>query len=256
MRVFTRVLYAIFVVGVFLWVYKFSIDRIEEKYWRESFGASLVDESSELPEFYYFYTSIPDYHKTDPIINIDVEGYQIRGYEVATTEILEDQSVEVNDYLYLIVYSPDQDLSIVKNVILTDGETEANISLTQFKLLNILNGVNDEGIVYLDKDLFLETTFNTIKLTEEYGEVITESNFNIEETEFTLKKDLEDFYNEYNKLPDDEDIDLLSEEKIGIQVIHDDIKLDGSILLLNMALYFIGLVIFTFLIFFRKKKYS
>jgi hypothetical protein len=256
MRVFTRVLYAIFVVGVFLWVYKYSIDRIEEKYWRESFGASLVDENSELPEFYYFYTSIPDYHKTDPLVNIDVDGYQIRGYEVATTEILEDQTIEVKDYLYFIVYSPNQDLSVVKNIMLTDGETELNISLVQFKLLNILNGVNEEGAVYLEKNLFFESAFTTIKLTGTYGEVITESNFTIEETQFTIKEELESFYQEHNKFPSEEDVNLLNEEKIGIQTIHDDVELDGSILLLNMSLYFLGLVIFTFVIFFRKKKYD
>lgn len=256
MRVFTRVLYAIFVVGVFLWVYKYSIDRIEEKYWRESFGASLVDENSELPEFYYFYTSIPDYHKTDPIVNIDVDGYQIRGYEVATTEILEDQTIEINDYIYFIVYSPNQDLSVVKNIVLTDGENEFNISLVQFKLLNILNGVNEEGMVYLEKSLFFESAFTTIKLTGLYGDVITESDFTIEETQFTVKAELENFYQEYNKFPSEEDINLLNEEKIGIQTIHDDIELDGSILLLNMSLYFLGLIVFTFIIFFRKKKYD
>jgi len=256
MRVLIRVLYAIFVVGVFLWVYRFSIDRIEEKYWQESFGASLVDENSDLPEFYYFYTSIPDYHKSDPIISIDVDGYQIRGYEVATTEILEDQTIEVKDYLYLIVYSPNQDLSAVKNIVLTDGELELNIPLTRFKLLNILNAVNEEGTVYLDKDFFLEVPFNTIKLTQENDEVITENNFSIDVNDLTIKNDLEDFYEEYNKFPTEEDIDLLSEEKIGMQTIHDEIELDGSILLLNMILYFLGLIIFTFVIFFRKKKYN
>jgi len=109
MRVFGRFLYALIMVGFFLLAFTYSRDLMQTKYLEDVFGASLVDTSSENPDFYYFYTSIPDYHNADPIVSIDSNGYQIMGYEVLVVSINNDELLDITEAVYLIVYSGTED---------------------------------------------------------------------------------------------------------------------------------------------------
>lgn len=261
MRLFGRFLYALLAVGFFLLTFTYAIDLTANKFYKEVFGASLIDEDSQLPEFYYFYTSIPDFHKADPIISIDTEGYIIRGYEVAKAKINNNNELEIFEALYLIVYSDTQDLSRLSTLQIIDSDNIDNtesIWLARFKMLNILNGVNDNNNVYLDKELFLSNNFDKICLVDKDEVVLTENEFAISESEFTIKDSLIDFYNEYNRIPNEDDINKLSTYNIGLKIVHTNgnNQLDGSIMIIAMASFFIILIIATYLIFFRKRKYD
>ena len=258
MRVFGRFLYALLAVGLFLLVFTYSIDLTANKFYEEVFGTSLVDEDSTLPEFYYFYTSIPDFHKADPIISVDKNGYIIRGYEIAQAKIENDELI-VSEYVYIIVYSSDQDLSKVDKIkLLSDSELMSEFYLTRFKTLNILNGVNETGNVYLEKSFFLDANISAIELISDSQQILLSELYSVEETSFTIKENLETFYQEYKRVPLGEDLDLLEDDNIGIKIVHtnEENKLDGSILLVGMVGYFLVLIITTYLIFFRKGKYS
>jgi len=260
MRIFGRVLYALLAVGIFLLIFTHSIDLTANRYYEEVFGTSLTDTDSDLPEFYYFYTSIPDFHKNTPIISVDYDGYIIRGYEVARVSVNNDSELEVTESVYIIVYSPTKDLSVINNLSFTnESDTESfDIPLVRFKTLNLLNGVDERGFIYLPKDLFLSADFDTIKLVNKVEETVVDTQLNIDETDFTIKSNLEYFYTLYNKIPDEEDIDKLNADNIGLKVIHIDenTQLDSSIVLISMAIYFVILIVSTYLIFFRRRKYD
>lgn len=260
MRIFGRFLYALLAVGLFLLVFTYSIDITANRFYEEVFGASLTDETDDVPDFYYFYTSIPDYHKSEPIISIDQEGYQIRGYEVARAEINEQQQLEITESIYIIVYSDTKDLSLLSELSLIEADTQNEfiIPLTKFKTLNILNGVNDKGQVYIPKELFFDNNFDEINLVGKDESIIIESALSIEDTDFTIKQNLEDFYEQYEALPTEETIDNLQDDNISIKIIHldEENQLNGSVLMVNLAMYFIALALATYLIFFRRRKYE
>ena len=260
MRIFGRFLYALLAVGLFLLVFTYSIDITANRFYEEVFGASLTDDSDDVPDFYYFYTSIPDYHKSDPVISIDQDGYQIRGYEVAQAEINDQEQLEITESIYIIVYSDTKDLSLLNELRLIEADTlnEFIIPLTKFKTLNILNGVNDKGQVYIPKELFLDNDFDKINLVGKDEGIIIESALNIDSSDFTIKQNLEAFYQQYEALPSEETINNLQDENISIKIIHldEDNQLNGSILMVNLAMYFIALALATYLIFFRRRKYE
>lgn len=260
MRVFGRFLYALLAVGLFLLVWQYSMDLTANRFYEEVFGASLTDEDSDLPEFYYFYTSIPDFHKSDPIISVSIDGYEIRGYEVARAKINNNNQIEVTEAVYIIVYSEVNSLFVLDKITVykNNTSTEANILLSRFKRLNILNGINDQQTVYIPKSLFLESEFDRIKIVDFEGEVVIETDFTIEPQDFTIKENLETFYQEYDKVPDKDDFINLQDSNIAYRVYHinDQNQLDGSIMLVAMVTYFLVLIITTYLIFFKKKKYG
>ncbi|MGD9761111.1 MAG: hypothetical protein AB7U52_01585 [Candidatus Izemoplasmatales bacterium] len=260
MRIFGRFLYALLAVGLFLLVFTYTIDLTANRYYEEVFGTSLTDEDSTLPEFYYFYTSIPDFHKSEPIIIIDQDDYQIRGYEIARAEVNEENIVEVIESVYIVVYSKTQDLSLLDRIKLVneDNSLSEELYLIRFKTLNILNAVNEQGYVYIPKELFLDNNFGKISIVDAGDNTIIESDFNLFESDFTIKQNLEEFFADHGKLPDEDDIGYLSSEFIGIKTIHVDGEnaLNGGTVLLGLGIYFIILIIATYLIFFRRRKYE
>ena len=260
MRIFGRFLYALLAVGLFLLVFTYTIDLTANRYYEDVFGSSLTDENSTLPEFYYFYTSIPDYHKSEPIIVIDQDDYQIRGYEIARAEINEENVVEVVESIYIVIYSKTQDLSVLDRIKLVNEENSVSeeMYLIRFKTLNILNAVNEQGYVYIPKELFSNNNFDKISIVDGSENIIIESDFSLSESDFTIKQNLESFFAEKSKLPDEDDIEELSSEFIGIKTIHIDEEnaLNGGTVLLGLGIYFVILIIATYLIFFRRRKYE
>lgn len=255
MRVFGRFLYALIAVGFFLLAFTYSRDLMLTRYLEDVFGASLTDEDSPYPDYYYFYTSIPDYHKTDPIISIDVNGYEIRGYEVLLATATEDQGLYVEEAVYLLVYSDTEDLSQVNDIVLSiDGtETTHTINLQRFKTLYILNGINDQGMVYLLKDLWLEADYNRLILTNHQDESLLETEFSLSETDFTIKPFIENFYDSEGRLPNLDDLSAMQDNNIfpnRVNVADDYVH----IFYIAMAIYFAVLVLTTYLVFFRKRR--
>ncbi len=255
MRVFGRFLYALIAVGFFLLAFTYSRDLMLTRYLEDVFGASLTDEDSPYPDYYYFYTSIPDYHKQDPIISIDVNGYEIRGYEVLLASAIEDAELSVEEAVYLLVYSDTEDLSQVNSIVLDIEGTEVThtIRLQRFKTLFILNGINDQGMVYLLKDLWLEADYDRLTLTNHQGDALLETGFSLTEADFTIKTLIETFYDDEGRLPDVDDLSDIQGNNIfpnRINVADDYVH----IFYIAMAIYFAVLIITTYLVFFRKRR--
>ncbi|MCF7924902.1 MAG: hypothetical protein K9L64_07360 [Candidatus Izimaplasma sp.] len=263
MRVFGRFLYAMFAVGVFLLAWTYSIDLMRQNYYQDVFGASLVDENSALPDYYYFYSSMPDYHKDDPVINVDQNGYQVRGYEIARTIFDEDDNLEINEFLFILVYSDSQNLSNLDYLVLSEntGDDELKIKLIRYYGLEIRVSIDDNMSYYLiPKELFLEADFDKLEvLDSSENALVSVSAFSIAETDFTIKDNIEDYYLANGELPTSEDMDELAADNIyprDSSVASNDylIKEYIHIFWIAMGIYFTVLIFATYFIFFRKQR--
>ncbi|MCK5732097.1 MAG: hypothetical protein KAH13_03700 [Tenericutes bacterium] len=255
MRVFGRFLYALLAVGFFLLAFTYSKDLMMTKYLEDVFGESLIDEDSEFPKYYYFYTSIPNYHNDTPIISIESNGYEIMGYEVLRVYIDNDDELVTEESIYLIVYSDTEDLSQVGYLYLENSTSEEaeGIGLQRFKTLNILNGINEYGTIYVVKDTFLEGNYDKIYLINQLEFTLVEEDFNVEEADFTIKAFIEDFYSVNNRLPTIDDLSDLSENNIFPNKPH--VATDyAHIFYIAMGIYFIIIIFMTYIIYFRKKR--
>lgn len=254
MRVFGRILYALAAVGFFLLAFTYSKDLIQNKYLEDTFGASLTDESGEYPRFYYFYTSIPNYHNNDPILDIDSNGYEIVGYEVLQSNINYNNELETKESMYLIVYSDYQALSKVKYVHLENdiNDEVLDINLQRFKFLNILNGVNDEGTIYIPKDWLIDG-YTRIKLIDSEENILVETTFNMTENDFIIKDFIETYFLNNNRLPNIDDFSTIQNNNIFPNKPHIASGYE-HIFYTAMGIYFSGLFISTYFIFFKKKK--
>ncbi|MCK4551799.1 MAG: hypothetical protein KAU02_02695 [Tenericutes bacterium] len=255
MRIFGRILYALMAVGFFLLAFTYSKDLMMTKYLEDVFGESLIDEDSEFSKYYYFYTSIPNYHKDDPIISIESNGYEIMGYEVLRVYIDDNDELVSEESIYLIVYSDTEDLSQVGYLILENSTSDATIgiALQRFKTLNIINGINDNGTIYVVKETFLEGNYDKIYLVGQLENTLVEEDFNVEETDFNIKTFIEDFYSENNRLPTIDDLSGLTENNIFPNKPH--VATDyAHIFYIAMGIYFVIIIFMTYVIYFRRKR--
>lgn len=262
MRIFGRFLYAMLAVGIFLASLTYSISLMRQAYIDDVFGGSLVDESSELPEFYYFYSSLPDYHKKEPIVSIDQSDYKIRFYEIARTQV-EDEELVVNEYFFVLVYHENiDDLFNVEYLRVSNGTVadQVDISFIQYQELDILVSVDQATTMYLiEKDaLDLTKDYDEVFLMDANNDILIESAFTIDESDFTVKTSLESFYNENNRLPETDDFPL-NDSDIAIQdqdIVNNFKVVDDYLYILGivMGIYFVLLIFSTYFIFFRKKK--
>lgn len=255
MRVFGRILFSVMAVGFFLLAFTYSRDLMMTKYLEDVFGVSLVDENSEYPEYYYFYTSIPNYHNNEPIISIDSNGYEIRGYEVLRTNINSDNELEVEENVYIIVYSDTEDLSKVDYLYLENQTNEETliIDLQRFKTLNILNGINERGTVYIPKESFFVEDYDKIYLTDKFANLLIDEDFSLQEADFINKEFIEEFYQTNGRLPLIEDLDAIVDNHTFPNKPHvaDDY---AYIFYIAMGIYFTALIIATYFVYFKKPK--
>lgn len=263
MRIFGRFLYAMFAVGVFLLVWTYSIDLMRQNYYQDVFGESLVDEESDLPDFYYFYSSMPDYHKEDPVISLDQNDYQVRGYEIARTILDDNNNLEINEFLFLLVYSESHDLTDLDYIKFSDtsSEEELRVTLIMYYGLDIRVSIDDNMSYYLiPKELFLESDFDKLEVIDSNQNVlVSESAFSINETDFTIKENIENYFQNNQELPEEEDMDELDSDNISPRdttVASNDYLIRGYIHIfwIAMGIYFTVLIFATYFIFFRKQK--
>lgn len=258
MRIFGRILYATIMVGFFLLAFTYSRDLMTTTYIEDVFGESLTDTDSELPKYYYFYSSIPDYHNSEPVIEINSGGYEIMGYEVAQVSINNEEELLVEEYIYFIIYSETQDLSQIDYMYLKDSNTEEEfkIYVDRFKTLYLLNAVNDSGTIYISKEDVLSEEFDTlclVSLEDDVEENILETSYTIDSEDFSIKDYLTNFYDENLKLPESSDLNDMASFNVYPYQTH--VATDYAyIFWIGMGIYFAVLIISTYLIYFRRRK--
>lgn len=263
MKVFGRFLYALLAVGVFLWTFQLSIMDMRTAYYKDVFGGSLVDESSDLPEFYYFYATLPGYHNDEPIISFDSDGYQVRGYEVAITSI-EDEDLQIEESVLFIVYHQDpEQLEGVDKLLITndDARDRIEIELGRYHNLDILVSMDPNTSYYLfnKEDIDFSLNFTKVSLVDPNYNLVTESVFTLTEDDFVIKDKLVDFYNLNNELPTRETISELNAPNIDMQdqeITDNNFVVDEyiGVMGLYLGIYLLVLIVTTYFIFFKKRK--
>ena len=263
MRIFGRFLYALFAVGVFLLAFQYSIMTMREMYYEDVFGGSLTDETSDLPDFYYFYATLPDYHKSDPIIELDQDGYQIRGYEIARTTI-EDNELDVEETIFFIVYhdNPDELMKVDRILINNDDpRNQIEVHLGRYRDLDILVSMDPLTSYYLfsKDDIDFSLNYTDMSLVDENNGTLSESVFILEEDDFTINENLQAYFNTHQALPTADTIDELSDPDIEIRdedITNNNYVVDEYIYVMGiiMGIYFVVLIVSTYLIFFKKWK--
>lgn len=256
MRIFGRIMYATFMVGLFLLAFTYSRDLIRNKYLEEVFMDPVTNESSEYPKYYYFYTAVPDYHNSEALFTIEMDDYEVTGYEIITADVDDLGHLTTEEYIYFIVYSDTKDLSVIEKITFKNDESlnYIDVRLDRYQRLNILIGVNEEGYVYVPKTSILnDNNFNKIKLIDRDGLEIISQDFAINENQFIAKEFVQTFYEENNRLPVVEDFVGLSQSQVLPNLTH---VAEGYEYIFTYAMisYFVILIASTYLIFFRKKK--
>lgn len=262
MRVFGRFLYAMLAVGLFLAALSISISYMRRQFFTDVFGGSLTAESSDLPEFYYFYASLPNYHQEQPLLTINQSGYQIRAYEIATTEISEDNELMIEEYIFFLVYHENlEDLERVDQVRISNGlvREQIDIDLINYQGLDILVSVDPITSKYLyEKSLFeFDNNYNQLLLLDSNENPILESALNLSESDFIIKDTINAFYQTNQTLPDTSDMEDIP--SIGIQdqeILNNYNVVDDYLYILGivMGIYFLVLIFSTYFIFFKKRK--
>ena len=184
------------------------------------------------------------------------ENYEIYGYEVIKTSIDNNNDLVVYEYIYLLVYSETEDLSVIDYLYLENQATEdtKQINLQRFKTLYILNAVNDEfANVYIPKADMVDGNYDQIHLVDYEDNTIMNTEFTIDEDDFIIKDYMEAFYSENGKVPDISNVSDMAENNVYPNQTHiaDDYV---HIFYIAMGIYFATLIVATYLVYFRKKK--
>lgn len=249
MKVVGRILYAISMVIVFWFFVDYTQGIIDARYY-EKYGIPPLEQA--IPDYSYYYGSVPNYYDNDPIIEIDYINIHIRGYMVATTNIVNNQAT-VETYVYLLIHRPEYNFTENEYYLyyLDDDIAQVN-RLSYFRSnRNLLIGVNDDLNVYLDTDRLLLLNGKDVEIRDEDGNAIYVFTFNMEDRT-KLKDELEAYYLANNKFPTNElnSIDIYHYRTHAEKALNEFI----NIFYIAMGIYIVLLVTTTYFVFFFKRK--
>ena len=256
MRIFARILYSVFMVGLFLIVMTFPQEVMGNLYRENVFMEPITNEDSEYPRFYYFYTSIPNFQNDQALFYYENQGFEITAYEVLRAELDEFNTLTMTESIFFIVYSDTEDLSTLNHLhIYNEASTEyVDIELNKFRNLNILYGVNADLNVYVPKeDVLNEFDYNKISLVDDNDIERTNNDLILQEDQFITKEFIEGFYQDNNRLPTVSDISGLTDNHVFPNLTHvaDEYS---YIFTVSFVGYFVILILSMYFIFFRKRK--
>ncbi|HOP57627.1 MAG TPA: hypothetical protein PLM51_05620 [Bacillota bacterium] len=250
MKVLGRIFYAIAAVIVFLFVYDYTTG-IMTTYYIEKYGVSGLEQ--EEPDYFFFYSNMPDYNRREPLFEYDLDPYEIRFYEIAAADVAGD-TLTVDEYAYILIHSKTDDLS--GNYYLNfsdsaDPESEGlTINIVRFRSISLFIAIDNEGYARISKDVLLTDAYDTVTLVSEGGEVIFTVPFALADADFQISSAIEQYYDENGTLPSFE------LESAGIYPKNNYVMTEFQyIFYLGMGIYLTVLAVTTYFVFFRKKKY-
>ena len=199
MKILGRVAFALVVAILYLWVLDYTNGLMTTLYF-DKYGTQALIETT--PDYFFFYSSIPDYHKSEPIYRYDDQNYAIRFYEVATVDETE-LGLEVGEYAYILIHDKTGTMAGNYTMVLTDdSQTDvASIEIVQFRSLDLYVGINAEFSVYINKSTLTTLPFARLSLLSSTEEVLLETTGSVESADFTIKQQLTDFFTENSTLP-------------------------------------------------------
>jgi len=244
LKIIGRIAYAGFMALLFIFVLDYTKGLMESKYFQKYAEVGLQETVSD---YFFFYSSIPDYHQEEPILSIDQAGVEIRFYEIAKTSITES-GLHVEEFVYVLVYGKSADIPI-DAVIHLSGTRDLDISLDRFRALDLYLGVNESGAVYLDKSLLASPDFDSISLRSDSSGDLVEVPYQLSADAFVLREALTDYYLVHENLP------VLELENAGVYPYIQHVATEFAyIVWIGFGVYAVFLTTATILLFFRKKR--
>lgn len=244
MKIIGRIAYAGFMALLFIFVLDYTKGLMESKYFQKYAEVGLQETVSD---YFFFYSSVPDFHHDEPLLSIDQAGVEIRFYEIAKANVTES-GLNVEEYVYVLVYGKTADIP-ADAIIRLEGTTTLDIALGRFRTMDLYLGVNDAGSVYLERDLFTNSGYETIGLVSDLSGVLMEAPYSLSGDDFILKDALTEYYLDTQSLP------VLELTYAGIYPYIQHVGTEFAyIFWVGIGIYTVFLVSATFLLFFRKKR--
>lgn len=246
MKFWGRLGYAVIVTLLFLWVLNFSSGLRMTLYVQKNGNAALAEEN---PTYFFFYSSVPDYHCSVPLFSYDDDAYSVRLFEIAIVES-SDSEITVEEYGYLMIHPEEGSTSEIYTVELLQGETLlSEWNAIQYRNLNLLVAINDEGSIYIEKEYFLDSAPDRLVLKNASGATMLDLGFS--SGEFRIKNAVNEYYQAENALPEE-----LSLQEDSVFPANPQIDQEFDYLIWAFIGGYIGLVLITtyFLFFFKKKS--
>ena len=230
---------------LFVFVLDYTKGLMESRFFQKYAKIGLEE---PVTDYFFFYSSVPDYHHDEPLISIDHEGIEIRFYEILTASVTES-GLETDEFVYVIVYG--KDAPIPENAVLQlTGETELIMTLARFRTLDLYLGVMETGSAYMPKSLLADPNFHHISVSTESDGALFLEPYELSGDSFVLQDAVIDYYEANQSLPTLE----LEAEGIYPYIRHvgDEFQ---YIFWIGIGLYTIILIGATIWIFFRKKRF-
>jgi hypothetical protein len=249
LKILGRFFYAIVVSVLFLWVLDYSNGLMTSLYFDKYGTAALAVDN---PDYFFFYSAIPDFEKSEPVLAFDNADFALRVYEVATATETEG-TLTVSEYVYILIHDKNGTLSGDYSLRLSTEGAEPEtvvIGVVQFRTLPIYVAVNETGYVYIAKSTLTSLAFTRFALKDSAETVVFEGSGSIAADDFTIQAKLTEYFTANDALP-------------GLELQADGIFPNNPHLVTEYQYifwvavggYFVLVAIVTYFVFFFRKKY-
>lgn len=200
MKIFARIVYALFMVTLFWFTLNTASNMVTERYIDEYV---IPDLESTDPDYLYFYNSVPTYNHRTPLYSLDTENLSVRFFEVVVKK-----GNSLDEYVYVLFHKRDGFDNTLDHYLKIEGFTDQPIEYAQGQIYDVLVMVNLEQ-VYIPKSL-IENNLNkvwSIMTVSEVEDVEDETVFSFTPTlerPFEVKSALEAYQTTHDKLPKNE----------------------------------------------------
>lgn len=242
MKILGRIFYALFMALMFIFTFWYTRALMEDNYIVDNGTESLANINEN---YFFFYSRIPNYHKSEPILTYSDDDFEVRMFE--TAQVKENDMSATQESVFIMIHNKNKVLTSSYTLRLV-GETNKDIRVVQYRSLDLYVAVNENTEMIVSKDDLLGN-YTEIQLIDDQTTYFTIP-YTLSETDFTVKEKLITFYEENGKLPYLElQADLIYKNNPS------DLSEYQHIFYIGMAIYFAALIIMTYFIFFFKKKY-
>lgn len=246
-KVILRITYALFWAILFIFIYWYTRTLMGDKY-IEKYGNESLQEAKD---YFFFYSRIPNYHKSEPIYTFSNEDFEIRLFETAQTP--NDDINKLTESVFFMIHNKNDVLKNKYILKLDNGLTgeaykQIEFNVVKYRTLDLFVAVNDEGQMIISKEDFLG---DYTKMSLLKGEtVLYTDTYTLSETDFTMKEKLESYYAANKRLPQLE----LKADYI-FKSNPSDLSEYMYIFWVGLAIYFVSLIVITYFVFFFRRKY-
>lgn len=197
MKIFARIVYALFMVTLFWFTINTASNMVTERYIEEQVQPDL---DSSNPDYLYFFNSVPTYNHRSPIYSLDTENISIRFYEIVVKK-----GNALDEYVYVLFHNRAGFDNTLDHYLAIEGFALQPVEYPQGQIFDVLVMVNLEQ-VYIPKSL-IEANFNKVWSIKTVSEIEDEEDQTVfsftptQEKPFEVKAALLDYQEAYGELP-------------------------------------------------------